>query len=296
MSTFEYQGKRHINYFEGWYTRIIDLKQAVNLAVIFAVTYYEEDPHAFIQIFDQVNMKNTYLRYDVHSFKADQDEIWIESNRLTLNHLKIVSDAIHIDVSMKNHNHLNKFSAMGFLEKLPLECYQEVLYLDAHLEGIITINGETKNLLGHSYMEKTYGKNFPKRWFWLQANNVKDAFSFTLAGGSVPTLFFTKFGFFIIIKYHEKEYAFGTYNFAKLKVEKVGEHVYFTVKKGTYKITITAYLKNPVNLVGPSKGGNMNLDVLESIESTMTLQFYHHKNLLYEGEFSHAGFEWMYEK
>lgn len=296
MSTFNFQGKKSSNYFEGWYTRILDENNGINYAVIFAVTYYENDPHAFIQIFDQNKKTNVYLRYPAESFKAHDGVVFIEENRLSLDTLKIQSNDYDIDVNMSHHDLLNQKSAMGFLEKMPLECYQEVLYLNAQVKGTLKANNEFYIIDGFSYMEKTYGKNFPKRWFWLQAYHQETAFSFTLAGGSVPTLFFYKFGFFIIIKYLGKEYAFGTYNFARLKVSKTGDHVYFVIKKGSYKVMITALSKDAVKLVGPSKGGFMNLDVYESINSFMTIKFYKHKNLIYEGEFKHSGFEWMYEK
>lgn len=296
MSTFNFQGKKSTNYFEGWYIRILDANNNINYAVIFAVTFYEKDPHAFIQIFDQNKQTNTYLRYDVQSFKANDKEVFIEENRLSVHALKIKSKDYDIDITMTDHDLLNQKSAMGFLEKMPLECYQEVLYLNAIAKGTIKSFDTLTSIDGFSYMEKTYGKNFPRRWFWLQAYNQENAFSFTLAGGSVPTLFFYKFGFFIIIKYLGKEYAFGTYNFARLKVSKQGDHVYFTIKKGAYKVMITALSKDAVVLVGPSKGGNMNLDVLESIDSHMSIKFYKQKNLIYEGDFTHSGFEWMYEK
>jgi hypothetical protein len=295
MSTFNYQGRLSTNYFEGWYVRILDETNRLNLAVIFAVTFYEKDPHAFIQVFDQAQNKNTYYRFDVDRFKTEGSLVKIQDNELSMHHLKLMTDNYQFNLTIKKHALLEKKSAMGFLEKFPLECYQEVLFLDALIQGDVIINDTAYKVDGHSYMEKTYGKNFPKKWFWLQASNPLDAFAFTLAGGRVPTLFFTKFGFFIIVKYQAKEYAFGSYNLARLKINKQGDHVFFTVKKGAYKIMISALSKNPVTLVGPSKGGFMNLDVYESIDSDFTIKFYHNKNLIYEGSFTKAGFEWMYE-
>ncbi|MFH5882214.1 tocopherol cyclase family protein [Liberiplasma polymorphum] len=296
MKNFNYQGLKSSNYFEGWYFRVTDIKNNINLALIFAVTRYEKDPHAFIQIFDQVIQENTYIKMDETEFNFINNTVSIGKNTLSLNKVFLQYKDLIIDLNISNQDLLKKESAMGYLAKFPLECYQEVIYLDATVNGTITKNNETITIDGKGYMEKTYGKRFPKKWFWLQANHFSEPLAFTLAGGYVPTLLIKKFGFFVILHYKDKEYAFGTYNFAKCKINEIGEHVEFIITKGNFKLIILTRQKNPVVLVGPSDYGNMNLDVLESVESIFKLTFYEDKSLVFESESHYAGFEWMYQK
>ena len=65
MKSFTYQNRRKKDYFEGWYTRLVDIENNINIAVIFALTKNELDPHAFIQVYDGVELTNKYFRFDI---------------------------------------------------------------------------------------------------------------------------------------------------------------------------------------------------------------------------------------
>lgn len=293
MSKFSLKTHMKKNRFEGWYVRIIDPVQSINLAFIFAYTGYKEDPHAFIQVFDGVTHTNTYHRFEQASFDASGDMVAIDNNILSEDALTIRLKDMTLDVTFDYRDQLKQKSAMGFLAKFPLECYQEVLTMTSEVKGNISYRGESKSIDGTSYMEKTYGRKFPKTWFWLQANQFDEDVSLSLSGGTVPTLFFYPFGFTMIIHVKGEELAFGTYNRASITRKEHNKIVTFTITKKPYRVTIDASLGTPTVLKGPSKYGNMNLDVLESLDASVSLSVKKDGKTLYHGNSLYGGFEWM---
>ena len=287
---FVHQGKKDKNYFEGWYIRLLNPTSKLNLACIFAYTRFQDDPHAFIQIYDGEKKRNTYYRFDINLFRAEGNEVSIGDNHLSPEQLILKLDGFLLDVHFEDLTNIQANSAMGFLANLPLQCYQEVVFMNGSAKGML--NSET--IVAKPYMEKTFGKRFPKRWFWLQSNDFDNDLNFTLAGGHVPTLFFRPFGFFAIIQFEDKEWIFGTYNGSKCRVKKTENHQYFSLSKGNKKVYIEAKRHHPVTLVGPSDYGKMDLDVYEDLNAEFSLKIYQDKTLIYESKGSFGGYEWMF--
>jgi hypothetical protein len=294
MKHFSYQGKVKKNGFEGWYTRFTDPIKGVNMAIIMALTTFEEDPHAFIQVFDGQQKTNQYFRFPLDQFQVSDDFIKIESSILSKDQLRLDLKAIQIDLTFKDHQDNPYKSAMGFLEKMPLETFQEVVTLVSDFEGVIHLKNEPISISGRSYMEKTYGRKFPKEWFWLQANHFREeSLSFSLSGGHVPTLKFRPFGFFILIYFNQKTYRFATYNFAKLNYKQTLDATEFIIKKGRYTVILTVSNHEPTELVGPLDKGEMTLPVYESISSTVTFVLKDKETTLIRDTSPYAGFEYM---
>lgn len=294
MKHFSYQGKVKKNGFEGWYIRFTDPIKGIHYAVIMALSTYEKDPHAFIQVFDGLKKTNEYIRFPLETFKVTDDSVEIKDSKLTKSSLNLNLPQLTITLTFEERLDNPYKSAMGFLEKMPLETFQEVVTLVSDFKGTITKNNESISISGRSYMEKTYGVKFPKEWFWLQANHFRDPqLSFSLSGGHVPTLKFRPFGFFILITYNHKTYRFATYNFAKLTHKKIGNNYEFTIKKGKYTVLLTVTDHEPTELVGPLDQGNMTLPVYESITSSVAFTFKEKETTLIRDASPYAGFEYM---
>ena len=292
IKRFSLVSRKSVNYFEGWYLRLLDKAQDINLALIFAYTKNKTDPHAFIQVYEGHHKKNTYYRFPLNDFSFKNNEVKIAENTLSLKGVTLNLKEIHLEATLDDIIPIKQHSAMGYLKRLPLQCYQEVVFIGATFKG--TFNNKAFN--GDAYMEKTYGTKFPKKWFWLQALEPKEDVRFTLAGGHVPTLFLKPFGFFAIFQYQDLEVVFATYNGAKCKVHSTEDHHYFTLIKGAYKLTVKAKKRFPVKLVGPNQHGLMNLDVYEDLYTDITLTMYQNKEILVEVNHPYAGFEWMLDQ
>lgn len=293
MNTFGYKNKKAKDYFEGWYTRFTS-NDSINFAVIFAITKNKEKPHSFIQIFKENDKECTYLSFNNSEFKYDNNTVFIGKNHLSTEHLYIEHEDIKIDVAINDQKTLYDFegsnSAMGYLSKAPLECFQEVIHLESHTSGSVTYQNIEYVVDGKGYMEKTYGTNFPSNWVWIQSNNNIDNSIISFSVGKVPVLFFNFKGFFILLKIDKKLYRFSTYNFSRINV-KTNQII---IKRGRYKIILKPESTHTTKLLGPKKKGDMSLDVFESITSLLNISFTKGSKTIYEGEFSNVGLELMY--
>ncbi len=296
IERFELQDKKTKNYFEGWYLRIIDIANDVNFAFIFAKTLDETDPHAFIQIVNGMTGKNTYLRFDLNQFTYAHDTVSISSHSLSANQVIINHPEVKANITISDHDTLKQKSAMGFLRKMPLECYQEIIYMKAIATGVVSFKGKKVTVNGTSYMEKTYGIRFPKSWFWLQANHFeKHNLKLSLAGGHVPTLKLRPFGFFAIIHHNDTVYRFATYNMASFKYVKKDNHISIRIRRKNMVLILDVHAHRPIKLVGPVDAAKMTLDVYESLTSTVQLTLKQGQTVLVKDHSQYAGFEWMYD-
>ncbi|MBN2604227.1 MAG: hypothetical protein JXR62_00215 [Bacilli bacterium] len=295
MNTFEFRHKKSSNYFEGWYIRFTDSDHAVNIAVIFGVTNSKEDPHAFIQFYDGNQLTNSYYRFDLNEFIYQNSMVTIGENTLSMNHLSCHFDHIKIHLHFSNVDMLQgKKSAMSFLVHAPLQCFQEVNMMNGDFSGEIIISGISNEVSGKIYMEKTYGDKFPAKWIWLQSNHFKQEIAVTFAYGKIPFLRWKVNGFMAILHYQKKEFRFSSYNFARLKIDNYNKNkVKIILRKKAKILSFDATLKDPVELIGPTKNGVMNLTVMESINSVVNVVFSDNNNIIFDEIGSYVGLEIM---
>jgi len=296
MNLFKYENKKQKNYFEGWYFKWTDKESKHSYALIFAITKDVNDSHSFIQFYDASINKSFYYRYDSSEFKFDREsnKVHIKQNSISEDMIYFNESGYEISIDQSNHQRLNEYqktnSAMGFLSKAPLECFQEVLYLESDV--IYTMNGKKCNAIG--YMEKTYGTNFPSKWIWLQSNHSEEKSKVSFSVGLVPVLFFKVKGFFLILNYQGKEERFGSFNLSRIKVKKIDDKYSLTIKKGSTRVNIIAKSNTHTTLIGPRKKGIMDLEVFESLDSTASIKVFKKGKLVFEDNYSHVGLELMY--
>lgn len=294
MKHFELKEKVPVNGFEGWYTRFTDEDKNINIAVIFAKTTYHKDPHGFIQIYDGIRKNNDYFRFDLSEFKATDEGVFLKDNHLSLTQMSIDVGDYQFQISWSKPVQNTYKSAMGFLERLPLETFQEVVLMQASFQGTFSYQDKALKVQGKAYMEKTYGRKFPRTWFWLQANHFREpSLSISMSGGHVPTLFLRPFGFFVLLYTADKTYRFATYNLARFKYRVLRDAYIMEVKKGRYYLHVEVRNHAPVTLVGPKDQGDMSLPVYECINATTTITLQKNKKTILHDTSEWAGFEWM---
>jgi tocopherol cyclase len=301
MNKFKFENKKSKNYFEGWYFRVTNSKTNDNYAFIFAITQDVNDPHSFIQSYNGKTNKSYYYRFDKKAFSYDKktNTIHIGENYLNEQELYFKNDMITFHATSSNHQYLKRYqlnnSAMGFFSITPLECFQEIIFLDADVNFDITTDGVLSTNTGKSYMEKTYGTNFPKKWIWAQSNYSQNDSKISFSVGIVSLLFFRIKGFFLILYYQGKEERFGNFNFSRIDVEKIDETTNkIKIKKGRKLIELTVKTNSPIKIVGPRKKGIMDLDVFESINASASIKVYRKKVLIFEDSYTNVGLELMY--
>jgi hypothetical protein len=301
MKTFEYQNQKRTNYFEGWYVRIIDPSLGINRSIIFALTKDQQDPHAFLQLFDAADEACEYIRYPLSEFRVEGASIFIGPNSISPTHILIDEASFACDFIISNPVTLTpQFgtkSAMGFVSYFPLQTAQEVVYLNARLNGVMRVQRQELVVDGQTYIEKTYGHRFPPGHIWLQSAHfdVADTY-FSFSVGVLPLLGMQVKGWFAVLRHDKDEYRFAIYNLARLKITKsTPTEVELVIKRGRFRLEIQATRSHWVKLVGPTDGASMTEEVLESIDGSITLNLYFNDALLLNTTGQFAGFENTFE-
>ena len=282
MKKFGYQSKKRKNYFEGWYFRFST--RTKNYAVIFAITKNVDDPHAFIQVFDDTMKECIYKRFDSSQFTFADGIVNIGGNKLSLKKAYVNINRFEVDLKFTSRNPMTK-SAMGYLAKAPLDCFQEVILIDGIAKG--TING--KKVTCFIYIEKTYGNKFPKRWLWLQSNHSVNNSKISFSVGYIPFLSFTVKGWLLVVSYSLERINFHSLMGASLQYIENG----FVVKSRRFKVLVQYEKGKTIELVGPGKKARMNIPVYESLTAGATIKIYKDKELVFEDTYHNVGLEYM---
>jgi len=304
-----YQGHgRRSPYFEGWYFKLVDRAEAHRYAIIPAVFLTEggEGPHAFIQVFDGVNGKMTYIPYPLADFWAAEDRFEVHLGPNVFTPTTIQLDIRHPDLTLQGavtfHNPrpwpVTLFSPgiMGWYAWIPLmECYHGVLSLDHALAGGFTINGQAVDFAGgRGYVEKDWGQSFPSGWVWMQTNHF-DAPGTSLTGSiaMIPWIGRAFRGFIVGLWHNEILYRFATYTGATTDYLHISDDVVsWLITDRLYYLMINAYRGDAVDLRGPSKV-DMGVRVPEALTAEIKVRLATRRgdHTIFEGRGRNAGLE-----
>ena len=308
-----FQGDRKKdNYFEGWYYKFVSVDETKTIALIPGVSINKEDQHAFIQVFisgnDQniLSLKTYYFRYDFQDFSYDHQDyaVTIGKNTFTKTYVSIelINDELNLQGTI-TLSHLtpikrklltpNIMGPFGYLNFM--ECYHGIISMTHLLNGALLLNEvEIDFRNGKGYIEKDWGKSFPRAYVWLQSNhfeNKSTAFMFSYADIPFLGLFFK--GLIVNLVYENKEYRFATYNLTKVKAEKIDKgYVRYVIQKGRWILEIEASSDIQIGLASP-RNGKMIEQIKEGLSGNIHLKLYNRSKLIYEDTGYHAGIEIM---
>lgn len=279
-----FQGKyKSKNYFEGWYYKIVDKEEKNAFAFIPGLAYDKEgNGHSFIQIIDSLDYRTEYYKFPVEDFTYSEKEldVKIHKNRFTREGIQIyLGDKDYpIEGNLKFYD-IEEFpkkitspGIMGPFSFVPfMECYHGVVNINHRLEGKLNINGKEVDFTdGYGYIEKDWGKSFPKWWVWMQCNHFKEkdvSLMFSIA--KIPWLKNHFTGFLTFIKIKDKIYLFATYTGAKVKkLSYENEIIDIFVEDKKYSLSIRGEYKKSGVLKAP-KNGLMERKISESISSNI---------------------------
>lgn len=274
--------KNNVYYFEGWYFK--NTNGVENLSFIPGININETERKAFIQVI--TNNESWFIDYDIKDFEYNSDPFWF---RIGNNYFS--NNRIHIDIKDKEFN-LNISGDLKYRKKINIkkrlfspnimgifsymsfmECNHAVLCMKNKVYGGIIINDKKIEFSeGYGYIEKDFGCSFPKNYIWGQGNNFKDSdASFMISIADIPFKLFSFRGLICSLIVNDKEYRFATYNGAKIKKYEVSEElVHIILKKRCYTLEIEMISNDGFMLKAPIKG-NMDKEILESINSIMTV-------------------------
>lgn len=318
---FRGQNQRR-RYFEGWYFKCIsaDRKQALAFIPGMAIDA-QGDRHAFLQVIDAVRGKTYKFDYPYEAFAAAKNQLSI-----TVGDNHFGPEGLTVSVSrprphpqawkegIRYHGTLGgtlKFyqvqtfptsplrpSIMGPFAFVPrMECYHAVVHLSHRLSGRIQLDGQTLNFDGgRGYIEKDYGRSFPRTYLWLQASEFEgeDA-SFVFSRARIPFLGRSFPGFFAYLSdFSGVSACFATYNRARLQTWQVDRHqgrCHGILVGRDGKLEFSAAMQGGGKLRAPVSGA-MDRTIQESITAFLELSYHDAQGALrFQAKSDHAGME-----
>lgn len=308
-----FQGhKKKRRYFEGWYYKAVSSDGSYTMAFIPGISLNEKDPHAFIQVFmshqedEHTHLESHYFRFDQKDFTYGFDHFYVKIDENYFSkeelHIKLKNDVISLEGKLlfSKITPIKKTvltpNIMGFFGYFHfMECYHGVISMTHDITGLMKLNDiEISFHQSRGYIEKDWGKSFPRAYVWLQSNhfnNKKTSFMFSYA--DIPFLGIYFKGLIANLYYEGKEYRFATYNFAQVKREIIEPRkVSYVLKKGHYLLEITAESTNEIDLASP-KDGQMINSIKEGLSGSIHLKLFKKNQLLFEDTGYHAGIEIM---
>jgi len=219
------EGKRGV-FFEGWYLKLIGPHRRERWAVIPGI-FKHPDPgraHAFIQVLDGSSGKVTYHRFPSGEFNASSTKFDLRVGESHFHGkgcrlgLQDQGQRIEGEVGFGELSpwpvRLLSPGVMGRYRFAPfMQTYHGVLSLDHALEGELKINGRSVNFQGgRGYLEKDWGRTFPRAYIWTQSNHFgTPGTSLTASAATIPWLGSWFRGFLVGLKHEGFLYKFTTY-------------------------------------------------------------------------------------
>lgn len=302
--------KKKRNFFEGWYFKVCDQKNQHVFAFIPGIFKGKSDQesHSFLQVLEGRNALYSYLKYSKDDFgcKKNQLDVSVRDNNFSLE--KMTLNLVHKNKKIKGSlrfKNIKKWpdsllnpGSMGFYNYLWfMECYSHVCVHDGCIEGQLQIGKKTIDFTGGKvYIEKNWGRSFPKSSIWLQSNSFAEKeTSFTCSMGKVPFLFGSFSGFLAAVNIGEKFYPFTTINQSTMSFQRSDMDVEIFFKKKNLELHVkTICQKNEfINCLGP-KDGQMIPLTNENLTGEIELELRDTKSQqnIYYGKGKSAGIEY----
>jgi len=265
----EYHGfGRRRRFFEGWYFKSVAPSGDAVLAIIPGVSLPDTgEPHAFVQVLDGPNRTSSYHRYDLSEFHAARDRFDIEvgPNRFSLDRIELDlpgKDALRGELRFTGIHPwpVRPLSpgAMGWYSLVPaMECYHGVLSFNHRIEGRLTIAGRATDFTGgKGYVEKDWGRSFPKAWVWIQTNHFAESeASLTVSVAHIPWLGSSFTGCIIGLWLRGRLYRFATYTGTTIsKLEVTPQRLVLRVEDRRHVLEVGCHRQEGTILAAPALG------------------------------------------
>ncbi len=234
--SFCFQNLSRKAYFEGWYYKQVSADGMHAISLIPGVSKNVGETNPFIQViygerredgwqvisdwlsFAKDDLKVTdepfLFRLDVNAFRRDGISLDFFGQELRIRGSLSFYDEVDLPDS------LYMPTIMGPFSYLPgMECIHSINSLSHQLTGSLFINEREIDFTGgKGYIEKDWGRSFPKWWVWMQSNHFEqEKVSLMFSVAKIPWLGHHFTGFLSFLKVKEKLYLFSTYTGAQIK-------------------------------------------------------------------------------
>lgn len=290
------------NYFEGWYFKLVDAGGANKLAFIPGIAYDKSGKgEAFVQVLDSTRGAADFHAYKIERFKAAKDRFYVEvgGNSFSQRHLKVDLPGYSGELALSGNVpwpvRWNAPGIMGWYAFAPfMECYHGMVSMDHRLEGSLQVDGvgEVDFSGGRGYIEKDWGRSFPKAWIWCQTNHFEgsEGTSLMFSVAHIPWLGRYFIGFLCAFYHAGKIHLMATYTGAKNEYEILEDGLTARFYDKRRSLEVRVHKAAGAELFAPVSG-SMTGKVNESLDARVDLLFRENQQLVFEGTGYHAGFE-----
>lgn len=293
-------------YFEGWYYKIISKDHENIYAVIpgIAIGQNGQEAHAFVQVINGKTGRTVYFKYPLTSFAYNKKrfDISIAENhfsqeRIFLNlknaEMKICGE-LQFDSIISFPKTLFNPGIMGPYSFVPMmECYHSIINISHKINGDLVIDGSKVNFsAGEGYLEKDYGKSFPREWIWVQANHFDEkstCFMFSIA--RIPWLGSHFTGIICFLLVDGRLYRFATYNGVRLEQISLEEKVITARLTRKDEILEFSAAGGSGGFLKAPKNGLMTEQIEESITASVEVRLSNSQGLIFSGRSTNGGME-----
>jgi hypothetical protein len=295
--------------FEGWYFKLVDAEGKQAYAIIPGV-FLGRDAHAFIQVLDGRAGSSVYHRFPLSAFRADKDTFDIRIGRCRFNRfgmsLDIPADEANGHSEVQGSIRFTDWNnwpvtcaspgVMGPYSFVPfMECNHGILSMDHALSGELSVDGvETSFEGGRGYIEKDWGRGFPRGYAWAQSNHFgEEGVSISASVARIPWLTGSFRGHLVGFFLRGELHRFTTYTGARIEHIEVNDREYYLViGDPTYRLELNATRSEGAVLHAPYEK-QMIERVAETMTSTIDLRFQGNRRgeTIFEGRGEHGCLE-----
>ena len=295
MTEKNYSHKANRPYFEGWYFKC-RTQDGKTIALIPAIHKDSSNKgSASLQIIAEAG--TWWLEYPEVEFHAAKQPLRISLGPNTFSEEGISLQVERNGLSLRGNLRHGPFTLlrsdiMGPFRFFPeMECAHGVVSMGHHLDGALTLNGETLDFSGGlGYIETDRGRSFPDQYLWTQCSWAKPQNTgLMLAVATIPIRKHVRFtGIICSINYNNREYRLATYKGARIKAW--SEHR-AEVVQGKYRLLVEVLAKQGQPLRAPVEGA-MGRVIHESLCAKVRYRFWEKERLFFDHADNGASFEY----
>lgn len=288
-------------YFEGWYFKVVSPDERHALAFIPGISMGENgERHAFVQVMDGKACRAQYHRFSAADFQpaSRRFEVFVEKNHFSREKIKLDLPGIAGEIRFQNTTPWPKMlgapGIMGWYSFVPfMECFHGIVSLHHTLEGKLEIGNEEIDFSdGKGYIEKDWGRSFPRAYVWMQTNHfdTHDRASLIASVAHIPWLGSYFIGFISGFWLDGRLFKFATYTGARKFLKINDEQVELIFKNPKTELRLLAKQAPGTALRSPI-AGEMTGKIQESLQAEVTAELLENGRRIFEGTGRNAGLE-----
>lgn len=262
-------------YFEGWYFKVVTPNEKRIFVWIASVSFTEEKK-GYIQVLDSNESITDTVEFSIsHVCFPSQSFIQIgnncfKENQIILNlktiqhhyigNLKLYSPTL-LKTSMYAPTIMGPFSYFK-----NMQCNHGIISLCSQVTGTLFVDNIKIDMDGATcYIEKDYGRSFPKEYLWLESHHAKKHKDCTIfcSYAHIPFPIFSFYGLICVLRIKKDQEVFATWNGAKTSFKYKNEQYQIHIKKRTKELTII-WKQNQLHHLNAPKEGKMTDTIHES--------------------------------